>query len=177
MVDLNALVCQITCHRNRPYAARGGQREARRKLAEMVTEAERGLTARTAATVGEVLETWFEFAAPEFSPEDGRGDAGYIDRSLMPTVGSNSLARLKPAELDEFSWRLLASPGVGWVGRSSARARDRATNPRHPATCAQPGREAGVDRHQRSAATTPGVPVSDITPPASEDLARVASRR
>ncbi len=37
---------------------RGGKREAQRKLAEMVTEAERGLTARTTATVGELLEAW-----------------------------------------------------------------------------------------------------------------------
>jgi len=46
---------------------RGGKREAQTALAEMVTEAERGLTVRTTATVGELLEAWFEFAAPDFS--------------------------------------------------------------------------------------------------------------
>ena len=48
---------------------RGGKREAQTALAEMVTEAERGLTVRTTATVGELLEAWFEFAAPDFSPK------------------------------------------------------------------------------------------------------------
>jgi len=47
---------------------RGGKREAQTALAAMVTEPERGLTVRTTATVGELLETWFEFAAPDFSP-------------------------------------------------------------------------------------------------------------
>ena len=45
---------------------RGGKREAQTALAEMVTEAERGLTVRTTATVGELLEAWFESAAPDF---------------------------------------------------------------------------------------------------------------
>jgi hypothetical protein len=34
---------------------RGGKREAQTALAEMITEAERGLTVRTSATVGELL--------------------------------------------------------------------------------------------------------------------------
>jgi len=37
-------------------------------LAEMITEAERGLTVRTTATVGELLSAWIDFAAPDFSP-------------------------------------------------------------------------------------------------------------
>ena len=49
---------------------RGGKREAQTALAEMVTEAEAaGLTVRTSATVGELLEAWFEFASPDFSPK------------------------------------------------------------------------------------------------------------
>ena len=49
----------------------------------MVTEAERGLTVRTTATVGELLEAWFEFAAPDFSPKTVKETRGHIDRSLM----------------------------------------------------------------------------------------------
>jgi len=47
---------------------RGGKREAQTVLAEMITEAERGLTVRTTATVGELLSAWIDFAAPDFSP-------------------------------------------------------------------------------------------------------------
>ncbi len=44
----------------------GGKRDAQRALATMVAEAERGGLARTSATVGELLEEWFELAAPSF---------------------------------------------------------------------------------------------------------------
>lgn len=63
--------------------------------------------------MGELLETWFEFAAPDFSPKTVKETRGYIDRSLLPTLGSKSLAKLKPAELDAFYRRLLVSGGSG----------------------------------------------------------------
>ncbi|MGB9345543.1 MAG: hypothetical protein WCA90_05900 [Ilumatobacteraceae bacterium] len=92
---------------------RGGKREAQTALAEMVTEAERGLTVRTTATVGELLEAWFEFASPDFSPKTIKETRGYIDRSLMPALGSRRLAKLEPADLDAFYRRLLTSGGSG----------------------------------------------------------------
>jgi hypothetical protein len=42
--------------RYRTQTVRGGKREAQTALAEMITEAKRGLTVRTRATVGELLE-------------------------------------------------------------------------------------------------------------------------
>ena len=87
------------------------KREAQTALAEMVTEAERGLTVRTTATVGELLEAWFEFAAPDFSPKTVKEARGYIDRSLMPALGTRRLAKLKPADIDAFYRRLLTSGG------------------------------------------------------------------
>jgi hypothetical protein len=53
----------------------------------MITEAEPGGMARTTAMVGELLETWFEFAARDFSPKTVKETRGYIDRSLMPALG------------------------------------------------------------------------------------------
>ena len=126
---------------------RGGKREAQTALAEMVTEAERGLTVRTTATVGELLEAWFEFASPDFSPKTVKETRGYIDRSLMPALGSRRLAKLKPADLDAFYRRLLTSGGSG--GRPLG-ARDGEAHPRHSSACAQPGSQVGVDRHQSS---------------------------
>ncbi len=52
---------------------RGGKREAQRLLAEMVLDAQRGLTVRTTATVGELLEAWFELASTDFSPKTVKG--------------------------------------------------------------------------------------------------------
>ena len=69
---------------------RGGQREAQTALAEMVTEAERGLTVRTTATVGELLEAWFEFATPDFSPKTVKETQGHIDRSTRASSGGGS---------------------------------------------------------------------------------------
>ena len=48
---------------------RTGKREAQRVLNEMISEAERGLSVRTSATVGDLLERWFDFAARDFSPK------------------------------------------------------------------------------------------------------------
>ena len=50
-------------------SVRGGKREAQRTLNAMVHDAERGLLVRTNATVGELLEAWFEHAAVDFSPK------------------------------------------------------------------------------------------------------------
>jgi hypothetical protein len=47
---------------------RAGKREAQRVLNERITEAERGLAVRRSASVGELLEAWFELASGDFSP-------------------------------------------------------------------------------------------------------------
>lgn len=99
--------------RHATRTVRRGKREARSVLAEMVTEAERGLTVSTTATVGELLEAWFEFAAPDFSPKTVRETRGYIDRSSLPGLEPRSLARLKPAEVDAFYRRLIESGDSG----------------------------------------------------------------
>lgn len=67
---------------------RGGRREAQRVLNEMVVEAERGLSARTNATVGELLDRWLELARVDFSPKTTRETAGYIERNLRPALPS-----------------------------------------------------------------------------------------
>jgi integrase len=153
---------------------RTGKREAQRALAEMVVEAERGMTARTTATVGQLLETWFEFAAPDFSPKTVKETRGYIDRSLMPALGSKSLAKLKPAELDAFYRRLLASGGSG--GRPLAPGTVRRIHGILRRALNQGVKWGWIGINPAAATTPPRVPVSDIKPPAREDLARVLRR-
>ena len=150
---------------------RGGKREAQTALAEMVTEAERGLTVRTTATVGELLEAWFEFATPDFSPKTVKETRGYIDRSLMPALGTWSLAKLKPADLDAFYRRLLVSGGSG--GRPLAPGTVRRIHGILRRALNQ-GLEWGwIGINPATATTPPRVPVSDIKPPSAEALARV----
>ena len=51
-------------------------------------EAERGLAVRTTATVGELLEAWFELAQHDFSPKTVKETRGMIDRYLVPNLGA-----------------------------------------------------------------------------------------
>ncbi len=153
---------------------RGGKREAQTALAEMVTEAERGLTVRTTATVGELLEAWFEFATPDFSPKTVKETRGYIDRSLMPALGTWSLAKLKPADLDAFYRRLLASGGSG--GRPLAPGTVRRIHGILRRSLNQGLKWGWIGINPATATTPPRVPVSDIKPPSAEALARVLRR-
>jgi hypothetical protein len=86
----------------------------------MVTEAERGLTVRTTATVGELLEAWFEFASPDFSPKTVKETRGYIDRSTKTSNGDGSasiqVAFADPAGSDLLSLEFLLGSMQGGLG-------------------------------------------------------------
>ena len=102
---------------------RGGKRDAQRVLAEMVTEAERGLSVRTNATVGELLEAWFAFASRDFSPKTVKETRGFIDRNLLPALGALPLAKVRPSDLDRFYQRLQSSGGKGGAALAPATVR------------------------------------------------------
>ena len=94
-------------------SVRGGKREAQRALAEMIADAQRGLTVPSTATVGELIEAWFDQATADFSPSTIKETRGYIDRSLLPGLGDRPLAKLGPADIDAFYRRLRDGGGVG----------------------------------------------------------------
>ena len=74
----------------RRYATRtvrGGEGKTQRVLSEMVTGADRGLSVRTSATTGELIEAWFEHAASGFSPNPVKETRRSVDRTLLPAVG------------------------------------------------------------------------------------------
>jgi integrase len=140
----------------------------------MVTEAERGLTVRTTATVGELLEAWFEFASPDFSPKTVKETRGYIDRSLMPALGSRRLAKLKPADLDAFYRRLLTSGGSG--GRPLAPGTVKRIHGILRRALNQGVKWGWIGINPATATTPPRVPPSDIKPPSPEALGRALRR-
>ena len=113
-------------------AVRGGKREAQRVLNEMVSEAERGLAVRSSATVGELLEAWFEMAKGDFSPSTVKETRGFIDRNLLYRLAAVPLSKLKASDLDRFYRQLMATGGVG--GR-----------PLSPATAVRPPRAAHLN--------------------------------
>lgn len=150
---------------------KGGKREAERCLSEMVGEAEAGRSVRTNSTVGELLEAWFEFAAPDFSPKTVKETRGFIDRNLLPTLGHVTLARLAASDLDRFYRKLQKSGGASGVGLAPGTIRRihgilrRALN--------QGIKWGWLGVNPAAATTPPRVPKSDINPPSSVDLARV----
>ncbi|MCP3855183.1 MAG: hypothetical protein GY698_10675, partial [Actinomycetia bacterium] len=68
---------------------------------------------RSASTVGELPEAWFEMASADFSPTTVKETRGFIDRSLLPGLGEREPAKLKPAEIDAFYQHLRTAGGVG----------------------------------------------------------------
>ncbi len=90
---------------------RVGKRDAQRMLNDMVVEAERCLTARTTATVDELLDRWLELARTDLSPKTTREVSGYIERNLRPALGDVKLNKLTAASLDRYYCSLLVDGG------------------------------------------------------------------
>lgn len=155
-------------------SVRGGKREAQRVLAEMVTDAERGLSVRTSATVGELLERWFVFAAPDFSPKTVKETRGFIDRNLLPSLGSVPLAKLKASDLDRFYRKLQTDGGAG--GRPLAPGTVRRIHGILRRALGQGLKWGWIGVNPAVATTPPRVPQPDITPPSSAEVARVLRR-
>jgi integrase len=102
---------------------RGGKREAQRALAEFAADAQRGRLVRTSATVGELLEAWFDQARRDFSPKTIVETRGFIDRNLIPALGHVPLTRLKAGDLDRYYTRLTKSGSTSGGGLSPATVR------------------------------------------------------
>ena len=150
---------------------RGGKREAQRALAAMVAEAARGGTSRTNATVGELLEEWFDHAKADFSPKTAKETRGVIDRNLAPYLGPVSLAKLGTADLDRF-YRRLREKG-GRAGRPLSPASIRRTHGILHRALAQGVRWGWLSQNPASSASPPRVPNPDIHPPSPSELARL----
>jgi integrase len=150
---------------------RGGKRDAQRALSEMVGAASRGTLAKTNATVGELLEQWFEHATPDLSPATVRETRGYLDRSLLPALGDVSLARLRAQDLDRLYRRLRERGGAS--GRPLAPGTVRRIHGILHRALAQGVRWGWIGANPASAATPPRVPVSDIRPPSPAEVVRL----
>ena len=77
----------------------GGKRAAQRALTELLTEVASGKGAKTASSVGDLLEAWFAAVSPGFSPKTVKETRGNMDRHLLPDLGGLPLRRLHAADL------------------------------------------------------------------------------
>lgn len=154
-------------------SVRTGKREAQRMLAEMIVEAERGTLARTSATVGDLLETWFEFAAQEFSPKTVRETRGFMDRNLLPHLATVPLSKLRASEIDAL-YRRLQAGGAGV--RPLAPATIRRIHGILRRALVQGMKWGWIGTNPAAAATPPRVAPPDIKPPSGGELARLLQR-
>ena len=158
----------------RRYATRthrGGKREAQRALAALVVEIESGKKTKTGSTVGDLVEAWFAAAAPGFSPKTVKETKGYIDRHLLPDLGALPLRRLRPADLDQYYLRLSASGAKGG-GRLAPGTVKRIHGILRRAL-QQGVRWEWIGVNPAASSTPPRVPVSRITPPSTDGVARL----
>jgi integrase len=85
-------------------AGQDGERSARRKAerarTRMLAEAEGARAARTTATVARAVEEWFAVAELEASTR--LGYRSYIDRYIVPVLGSTAVKNLKVQALDQY---------------------------------------------------------------------------
>ncbi len=153
---------------------RGGKREAQALLAQMVLDDKQGLSVRTTATVGELLQAWFELAQHDFSPKTVKETQGMIDRYLLPALGSVRLTKLKASDLDAFYRRLAAAGGASAAGLAPATVRRIHGVLRR--ALGQGVKWGWLGVNPAVATTPPRVPGSDIRPPSSADLVRVLQR-
>jgi integrase len=102
---------------------RGGKRAAEDALARLITEVSGGSMAAQDATVGDLLREWFDLAKPELSPTTTRGYRWIVDSYILPTLGKQPLARLKPALLDRFYAKLRDEGGQDGKPLSAATVR------------------------------------------------------
>lgn len=91
---------------------RGTKRHASKELAKLVLEAER-LAPRAAkdGTLELLLEEWLAHAATSWSPKTTAVVRGYVSDPIIPALGSLTVAKLTPADLDRFYRQLLTVGG------------------------------------------------------------------
>jgi integrase len=140
-------------------------------LNEMVVAAGRGLTARTNATVGELLDRWLELATVDFSPKTTLEVSGSIARYLRPALGDVPLNKLTPASLDRYYRSLLT--GGGRSGKPLSPATIRRIHGILRRALAQGVRWGWIGVNPAASASPPRVPAPEIAPPSPEQLARL----
>jgi Phage integrase, N-terminal SAM-like domain len=119
--------------------------EATRLEARLVTEIDQGRhRAAGSKTVGELVERWLEWrqSVKPISPTTLAGYRGYIDRTILPALGTVPLRRLDAATLDTIYARLRQTGGQGRPGDGRLQ---RPPGPRDPVGRAQARGGAGLD--------------------------------
>ncbi len=149
----------------------GGKREAEEALSRLVTETAGGGHAAQDATVGDLIDQWFEMAKPDLSPTTIRGYRRAIDSYIVPALGKVSLARLGTAQIDRFYTQLRASGGSG--GQPLAPATVRQSHAILRRALNQGVKWGWLATNPAQHASPPRVPRTQLEPPSPEDVMRL----
>jgi integrase len=147
---------------------RSNKRDASKVLAAMVAEVEkRPVGSLAKGTVAALCRDWLAHASPSFSPKTVETTRMYIEDPIIPVLGSITVAKLTPADLDRFYRQLLD------VGRSRG--------PYAPATIrrvhgiirralTQGVRWGWLTHNPAIDASPPRVPMRELKPPDPEQV-------
>ncbi len=101
----------------------GGKRQAQEALARFVTEVSGGGHGAQDTTVGDLINEWFELAAPELSPTTVKGYDWIIKTYILPTLDLVPLGKLRTAQLDRLYVKLREQGGRDGSALSAATVR------------------------------------------------------
>lgn len=148
-------------------STQGTKREAERELARLVVEADNQGT----ETVGELLERWFEIAAPTWTPWTVVQHRSVIDRYLIPRLGATPVRSLGVQEIDRLYSQLRKGGGQG--GKPLTPATVRRIHAVLRRALQQALRWGWLTTNPAALATLPKTTAHEIVPPSSADVARL----
>jgi integrase len=145
------------------------KREAQALRARLLTQVDEGRRPATDATLAQLLERWLEMADLAWSTRVTY--KGYIERTILPTLGHMALRRLDTATLDRFYTTLRARGGVG--GKPMAPATVRQVHAILRRALDQAARWGWIPVNPAALATPPRPGSAEIRPPTPEEVSRV----
>jgi len=137
------------------------KREAQALRARLLTQVDEGRRPATDATLAQLLERWLEMADLAWSTRVTY--KGYIQRTILPTLGHLPLRRLDTATLDRFYSELRGRGGVG--GRPMAPATVRQVHAILRRALDQAARWGWISANPAALASPPRLESAEIRPP------------
>jgi integrase len=145
------------------------KREAQALRAQLVNQANEGRRPPTGATLGQLLERWFEMADLAWSTRVTY--RGYLDRTILPALGHVPLRRLDTATIDRLYTTLRARGGAG--GRPMASATVRQVHAILRRALDQAARWGWLTANPAALASPPRLGPADVHPPSPEEVSQI----
>jgi len=147
---------------------KGGQREASKALAALVTEVQAGHFDLSSATVGQLLDRWLEhLESIGRRPSTVYGYRGKIDHAIRPALGAIGLSKLTADILD----RTYAS----WTASGLASATVRQYHAILSGSLHQAVKWGWIERNPTDRATSPSPQGPKMTPPTPDEVNRLVA--